>query len=270
MVCKNYSSLLLCYKKLSPKKKELISIIIILLSFIFIYLGLIYIPFYMGLNFGKVLFVLNILYCLIILICNLVLFFCRYKNIINTICSDCAYITSLTEFFIALFGLLTNLFDDIIILSKIRNNSSSGNYEKLSNSEIWGTFIIILVLLFIWINLFFLAILENIMIKLRINGNYVEYINALEDEKKYEENIEKNEGFSSKDNNDINVGIHNENKDKDINEGNNNNNQNDFNVNNNNENKKEKNVNDLISITASINKVFGQNYIDDNLAKNEQ
>ena len=108
------------------------------------------------------------------------------------------------------------------------------------------------------------------MIKLRINGNYVEYINALEDEKKYEENIEKNEGFSSKDNNDINVGIHNENKEKDINEGNNNNNQNDFNVNNNNENKKEKNVNDLISITASINKVFGQNYIDDNLAKNEQ
>ena len=274
---KNYSKYLLCYKKLSPKSKEIIAIIITLISYILIYLGLKYIPFYIDLDIYKILFILNIFYALIILLLNFIFIFFRYKNIINSACNNLAYILSLIEIYVALFGLLTNLIDDALMINNIRyyniflKKSTSGKYKKISKKEITIMYLVMIVMVIFWINNFFLAILDNIMINLRINGTYIEYMNALDEEKKFEENKNQNDNNDNEDNNndnnnEINVDIKKENKIKANNVDNKNNNG----INNFIENKNDKNVNDLISITASVNKIFGQNYIDDNLANNEE
>ena len=121
--------LLLCYKRFPPRAIEITSIVLSLIGAVLTYCGLLIIPFRIHSNIYKICFILNILYFILIIILNfLFMIFRHYDLIYNNLYILC-FALSIFEIYISLFGLITNLLDDSLIINNMQF------YQKLSSKK---------------------------------------------------------------------------------------------------------------------------------------
>ena len=101
-----------------------------------------------------------------------------------------SYSLSIIEIYISLFGLITSLIDDSLIITNIRNYDilskiNSKKYPMITPDEQLNTKIILPIILFIWFNFLLMSLTDNLLINLKINGSYHNYELAIEDNRQF-------------------------------------------------------------------------------------
>ena len=193
--CKcNSLYILLCFRRFSPLALEITCSILCIIGGIATYFGLLGIPFHIDSNINKIFFFINIPYFIVMILLNIVFLFLRYKDLINNELHLWGYGLSIIEIYIALFGVITSLINDSIIISNMRYYQEislikkSSKYPMITHMEWLYTKTILPIILFIWVNMLLIALSDNILINLKINGSYQAYEEALEQENR---NIER-------------------------------------------------------------------------------
>lgn len=191
--------LLLCYKRFSPFAIEITSIIISFIGVILTYCGLLIIPFRVDSNIYKICFILNIPYFILMIILNFSFIIFRHLGLIYNNLYLLCFTLSITEIYISLFGLITNLIDNSLMISnmkfyqKLYSGKKSKKYLKITPGEWVCSLIVFFIIFFFWINLILLNLTENLLINLKVSGSYHLYQLAMKAEKKfYEEQNNKN------------------------------------------------------------------------------
>lgn len=192
-MCKFDSSyLVLCYTRFSPLTIEIISLIISIIGELISCFNINNIEFLNEENIDKILFLANIFYFAIIIIFNIIIIFFRYYDLINNELNLWGYGLSFIAIIISFCGIVTNILDDLIIITNIKNCSS-----------LLAIIILISIIFTIWWNLFLMAVTDNWLINNKIKGSYHEYELALKEEKKFTDiQNKKNESTTSNDNKD--------------------------------------------------------------------
>ena len=196
--------LLLCYNRFSPLIIEITCLFLCLIGAIITHFGLLGIPFHIDSNIYKFFFFINIPYFTIIAILNSILLAFRCLNLINNTLNLWGYGLSIIEIYIALFGLITSLINDSLIITNIRNYGilskiNSKKYPMITPDEVLNTKIILPILLFIWFNFLLMALTDNLLINLKINGSYHDYELAIEDNRQFIES-QNHRGYNNQDN----------------------------------------------------------------------
>ena len=207
-MCKFDSSyLLLCYTRFSPLAIEISCTILSILGGIITYFGSEIIPFHIDANIFKIFFLINIAYFIIIIIFNILFIFFRYYDLMNNELYIWGYALSIVEIYIALFGLITNLIDDSLILTNMKyyqenvSKKNTSKYPIITSAEWLTTKIILFIIIFIWANILLMTITDNFLINLKIEASYHNYELALEDEKKFTDKQNKKEQTDSSNDN---------------------------------------------------------------------
>lgn len=283
----NPAYLLFCYIRFHPLALEITNLSLSIIGGIFTFFGASNIPFYIDSNIYKIIFYFNIPYFVIIILLNIIFLFFRYFNLMNNDLNLWGYGLSIFEIYTALFGIVTNLINDSLIISNIRYyqeislKRKSPKYPLITPEQLLYTKIVLPVLLFLWINMILIALNDNLLINIKISGSYHTYELALKSEKNYSEKqyISNDNEDDNQKNNKVEININNNNNINNYinnNNGNNNegnkNNQNNINADNNNDSlMKNIEIND-IDIICSVNKlnVNDNNNINENLTKNEE
>ena len=196
--------LLLCYNRFSPLIIEITCLILCLIGGILTHFGLLGIPFHIDSNIYKFFFFINIPYFTIIAILNGIFLVFRCLNLINNTLNLWGYGLSIIEIYLALFGLITSLINDSLIITNIRNydilsKRNSEKYPMITPDEELNTKIILPIILFIWFNFLLMALTDNLLINLKINGSYHNYELAIEENRKFIES-QNHRGENNQDN----------------------------------------------------------------------
>ena len=193
--------ILLCFRRFSPLALEITCSILCIIGGITTYFGLLGIPFHIDSNINKIFFFINIPYFIVMILLNIVFLFLRYKDLINNELHLWGYGLSIIEIYIALFGVITSLINDSIIISNMRYYQEislikkSSKYPMITHMEWLYTKTILPIILFIWVNMLLIALSDNILINLKINGSYQAYEEALEQENRNIERHNPNNGI---------------------------------------------------------------------------
>ena len=281
------SFFLLCFKRLPPLALEVICLILSIGSGVLAYFGLKHltkIPFYLESKSSEILFFINIPFFILMVILNIIFLIFRYFELINNKLNKWGIIFSVTEIFLALFGFVFNLINIALIMT---NKIIYVQNDKLIEKRWLYTKIILPIILFIWVNLFFIAFSDYILIDLKISDSYHIYKLALEDERQFEKDCKTNSNEKSNINTNIGIIIDNnnnrienisDNKQNKVTIINNVNNMNNYNrnikINNDiNDNIGEiKHINTNDNLFSSVNKLTydDENNMNENLKKNEE
>lgn len=198
----NSGYLLLCFARFSPTALEITSLILCIIGGIATYFGLLGIPFHIDSNIYKIFFFINIPYFIIMIILNVLFLAFRYKDLIKNELYLWGYGLSILEIYVALFGVITSLINDSIIISNMRFyeelslRKNSSKFPKIKPTEWLYTKIVLPIILFIWFNMLLMSLSDNLLINLKISGSYNTYERALEDGNKsdnYRNNSNENE-----------------------------------------------------------------------------
>lgn len=261
--------LLLCFNRVPPLAIEIICSFFCIIGGVITFLGLSRIPFYIDSNIYKLFFFINIPYFIIMIIFNILFLFFRFFDLINNELNLWSYGLSVIEIYIALFGIITSLINDSLIISNMKYyyqlslKRKSPKYPMIKPEEWFYTKIILPIILFIWTNMLLMSLTDNLLINLKINGSYHQYELALEDDRRQSEN---HRNSSNNDSNSNNNGENNINVQVNINA-----NSNDTNINNNNINTNDNNndnTNRIINTNEIINNNINNNNIN-NMNNNE-
>jgi hypothetical protein len=98
------------------------------------------------------------------------------------------YGLSIIEIYISIFGIITNIINDSMIFYNINDYQKSSMLKKtkkstLTDGQLLYTKIILIIIFVIWINILFLAISDNVLINLKIDGSYNNYYKSMKIEK---------------------------------------------------------------------------------------
>ena len=192
----NYYRFLLWYYYFSALSIEITSLILSFVGILMTITGLYYIPFFIDSNIYKIFFCSNIPYFLIIIIFHVIYYFLRRLELMNDQCNLCGYGFSIVEIYVNIFGIITSIINDVMILYNISYyeelslKKKSGKYQKLKLYQKLCPKIILPLILVLWINLLFLSIANNVLIYLKINGSCYNYQLSMSLEKSYREAVE--------------------------------------------------------------------------------
>jgi hypothetical protein len=190
--------LLLCYKRFSPLAIEISSIILSLFGAIITYCGLLIIPFRIDSKIYKIFFLVNIPFFVLIIILNFTFIIFRHFDLIYNNLYLLSFIISIVEIYISLFGFITNLIDDSLIINnmkfyqKLSLRKKSKKYPMITLGEWVSTGIVFAIIFLVWINFLLLNLTDNLLINLKINGSYHLYQLAMMEEKKHNEQSNTN------------------------------------------------------------------------------
>ena len=182
---------LLCYSRFYPKTLEKLNILFSIIVGITTYIGHPKIPFYIDSQIYKKIYFLNIPYFIIIILLNIVFLFFRFFYVMNFRLHFWGYSLSVAEIYVALFGTITNLINDSIIISNInyyQELSMKKKFQKfglITTEELLYTKIIFPVILFIWVNIILVALTDNLLISMKISGSYHTYELAMECQRRF-------------------------------------------------------------------------------------
>lgn len=224
----NSTYLLLCYTRISPLIIEIILFILSIIGSIVTYYGLSRIPFHIDSKIYRIVFFINIPYFILIIILNLIFLIFRYYNLMVNELNLWGYGLSIVEVYITLFGIITNLINDSLILSNMKYyeeitlKQNSSKYPLITSKEWLYTKIVLPIILFFWLNMLLMSLADNLLINLRINGSYYSYELALKLERNYNKNHNnndedidnQNQENNSQENNDNDEDIENTNEEK--------------------------------------------------------
>ena len=210
----DFTCFLLCYKRFSPFALELSSSIISLIGGIITYCGLLVIPFRIDSRIYKILFFINIPYFILIIILNILFMVFRRFDLIKNELYSWSYGLSIVEIYVSLFGIITNMLNDAMVLSNmgfyqtLSLRKKSDKYPMITPKEWLYTKIIFPIILLIWLNMLLMNLTDNLLINLKINDSYHMYELALKEEKEYSNKEKEND-----DDNDNNNGKNHEDSD---------------------------------------------------------
>ena len=259
----NSAYILLCYILISPLIIEIILFSLCILGLIITYFGLSKLPFYIDSKIYKIIFFINIPYFIMMIILNIIFLIFRYYDLMINELHLWGFGLSIVEIYIALFGIITNLLNDAMIISnmkyynEISKNIKSSKYPMITSKELLYTKIILPIILFFWINMLLMSLADNLLINLRVKGSYRLYELALKEERNngnnnnnsHEEGANNENQNTNEENEDIDNNNNQNDIENEVNENNNDENQNDneieVNENNNDENQNdnENNIN---------------------------
>ena len=280
----NSSCLLLCYTRFSPLVLEIICFFLSVIGGIVTFLGLKKIPFYIDSKIYKIVFFINIPYFIIMIILNVIFIIFRYYDLINNELNLWGYGLSVFEIYLSIFGIITNLINDALIISILRDYEyasmkNPSKYHMIQPIEWLYTKIVLPAILIIWFNMLLIALTDNFLIYLKIKASYHSYELAIEDEQhfedtqkkhKEEENKEednKEEEYKEEEYKDYNEDINTKDvlKNNNINKDNLNYNKDNINKNKNNNNNNSNNYrNNSIDSTNKDSKIEIKNYVNNN------
>ena len=252
----NVAYLLLCYIKFSPIPLEITNVLLSIIVGITTYMGYPKIPFYIDSQIYKIIYFFNIPYLIIIIILNTTFLIFRFYNLMNDSLNLWGYGLSVVEIYVALFGILTNLINDSLIISNMKYyremslKRKSQKYPLITQEELFYTKIILPIILFIWVNIILIALMDNFLINTKISASYHTYELAIREERNYARSQRDNS-----DNNHNEVVINSQNSiinDNNMSNNSNNNNQNDD-INNNNHSNDLNNQNNIINDNINNN-----------------
>ena len=230
---------LLCYNYFSPLMIQLTSFFSSIIGCILTKYGISVIPFHIDDVIYRYFFFINIPYFIIIILFNLTFFIFRCANLMNNELNLWGFGLSIIEIYISIFGILTNLINDIMVFYNISNfkKLSSDKKQKkfpiVTEDQIMMTKIIFLFIFLIWINILFLSISDSILINFKSYGSYYSYNLAIKTEKIYEDTHQKKKKKKKKKQK-REIGKKNNNKEDNIKHTNNKKNETEMNNNNNN------------------------------------
>lgn len=201
----NTALLLLCYTRLSPLALEITFLFLSIIGGLIIYFGLEIIPFYIDSKVYKTVFLINIPFFIIIFILNVVFIIFRYKDLINNELHLFGYILSIFEVYMTLFGIITNLINDTLIIgnmkyyNEISLKKNCSKYPMIKPIEWLYTKIAFPSILLIWFNMLLMALTDNLLIDIKIKASYHDYELAIrDDQKQIHKNREDNHNNNSK------------------------------------------------------------------------
>ena len=183
-----FYNILLCYNYFNGYAIQITNFIFSIIGSSFTIYGSTRIPFFIDINIYKFFFSINIPYFIFIIIFNIVFLLFRLTDLMNNGANLWAFGLSIIQIYIAIFGIITNLINDIMIFYNISNyqrlsiEKKSSKYPLLTKEQICNTKIILPIIFIIWINILFLCISDSILINLRINGSYSKYCSAIKKE----------------------------------------------------------------------------------------
>ena len=195
----DFTCFLLCYKRFTPFMLELSSSIISLIGGIITYFGLLGIPFRIDSQIYKILFFINIPYFILIIILNILFMAFRRFDLIKNELYSWSYGLSIVEIYVTLFGIITNMLNDAMVLSNmgfyqtLSLRKKSDKYPMITPKEWLYTKIIFPIILFIWFNMLLMNLSDNLLINLKINDSYHMYELALKEEKEYSNKEKEND-----------------------------------------------------------------------------
>ena len=209
----DFTCLLLCYKRFSPLALELSSFIISFIGGIITYCGLLGIPFRIDSYIYKILFFINIPYFILIIVLNLLFMIFRHFDLIKNELYSWSYGLSIVEIYVTLFGIITNMLNDAMVLSNmgfyqtLSLRKKSDKYPMITPKEWLCTKIVFLVILLIWFNMLLMSLSDNLLINLKINDSYHMYELALKEEKNYNDNKQEHEDSDNNNEQNENINI---------------------------------------------------------------
>lgn len=204
---------LLCYVRFSPPILEITNLFLSIFVGLFTIIGHPKIPFYIDSKIYKIIFFFNVPYLIIIMILNIIFLVFRSYHLMNDSLNIWGYGLSVLEIYVALFGIITNMINDSIIVSNINYyqdislKKKTKKYRLITAEELLYTKIILPFILFLWINIIFVSLTDNLLINMKISASYYTYELAMEDERNFakEQNNNKNEENDSENNNNQNI-----------------------------------------------------------------
>jgi hypothetical protein len=230
---------LLCYVRFSPIPLEITNFFLSIIVGITTFIGHQKIPFYIDSQIYKIIYFFNVPYLIIIVILNIIFLFFRFYELMNNSLNLWGYGLSVVEIYVALFGILTNLINDSLIISNMKYyqemslKRKSQKYPLITQEQLFYTKIILLIILFIWVNIILIALMDNFLINMKISASYHTYELAMREEEDYarsqRDNDDNNHNEVVMNTNSQNIIINNTNM---SNNSNNNNQNNDINNNN--------------------------------------
>ena len=184
----NFYRLLLCYNFCSALAIQIISCFFSIIGIILTQIGIHKIPFYINNDIFEIFFTINIPYFLFIIIFNIIFFIFRCAKLMNNELNLWGYGLSIIEIYISIFGIITNIINDSMIFYNINDYQKSSMLKKtkkstLTDGQLLYTKIILIIIFVIWINILFLAISDNVLINLKIDGSYNNYYKSMKIEK---------------------------------------------------------------------------------------
>ena len=278
----DFTCFLLCYKRFTPFALELSSSIISLIGGIITYFGLLGIPFRIDSHIYKILFFINIPYFILIIILNILFMVFRSFDLIKNELYSWSYGLSIVEIYVTLFGIITNMLNDAMVLSNmgfyqtLSLRKKSDKYPMITPKEWLCTKIIFPIILFIWFNMLLMNLSDNLLINLKINDSYHMYELALKEEKEYSNKEKENDDDNDNDNDNVHEKKNEANDTISQKDDNNNIRESTVKINNNNfenkENKKEDNKNNNINNLKASDLILldDKNDINQNLGENEE
>ena len=199
----NSSCLLLCYTRFSPLALEITCLILSIIGGIITFLGQNKIPFYIDSKIYKIVFFINIPYFIIMIILNVIFIIFRYYDLINNELNLWGYGLSVFEIYLSIFGIITNLINDALIISILRDYEyasmkNPSKYHMIQPIEWLYTKIVLPAILIIWFNMLLIALTDNFLIYLKIKASYHSYELAIEDEQHFEDTQKKHKEEENK------------------------------------------------------------------------
>ena len=181
--------LLLFYKFFSARIIQLTSFFISIFGCLLIKYGLSIIPFFIDAHIYEFFFFVNIPYFIFIILLNIVFFTFRCLRLMNDELNLWGFGLVIIEVYISIFGLITNILNDIMIFYNIsfyqtKSNKNPKKFPILVKKQLNSTKIILPIILFIWINILYLSITDCILINFKINCSYYTYKLVLNEENK--------------------------------------------------------------------------------------
>ena len=170
----DFTCFLLCYKRFTPFALELSSSIISLIGGIITYFGSYGIPFRIDSHIYKILFFINIPYFILIIILNILFMVFRRFDLIKNELYSWSYGLSIVEIYVSLFGIITNMLNDAMVLSNmgfyqtLSLRKKSDKYPMITPKEWLYTKIIFPIILLIWLNMLLMNLTDNLLINIKI------------------------------------------------------------------------------------------------------
>ena len=193
------TSILLCFNYLNAYIIEAGTIIFSCLGALNLYFTQKKLPWYADSLLERKIFLFSsICFLIIIFFLSIIKAFFRFKGIIKSQCNCFSFYLSLICIFSSLFGLITDLFMYVLLMTNmkyynlaIKSKKSLQNKKLVTDQEWTNTIISMILSLLIWVMLILLAMSDNLRIDLKTNASYNKYLEAIDDAKK--DNVPENE-----------------------------------------------------------------------------
>ena len=270
----DFECLLFCYNRFPALALEITCVILSIIGGIITYFGQKEIPFYIDANIYKIVYLINIPYFISIILFNIIFFIFRYYDLMNNRLHLLGYSLSIIEIYVALFGIITNLINDTLIITNMgfyqesALKKKSSKYHLITKKEWLYTKIILCVIIFIWANMLLITLTDYLLIDRKIKGSFHKYSLAIKNENDFikSQNSEDDDDDEVKNKKKKNLkNRKNKNKNNKVNNNTNNNININVKIDNNNIKPKRKN-------RGSVNSVLlnEKNNMKENLKKNEE